>query len=540
MRELVNKHPSMLSYNLEQNIRTKVNFLYNDVGLKGYDLSVVIRKRPQILAQSFEMSLKPSVEGLRKALHLTAAEMARIATKNPSILTSKWLTTLKPKLEFLVEAMQLDNIASLRPIIQISPSILSQSITTSLRPKIDILLEAAHLDEELLSMVLRSNPSLLVGTKSALMKRVAMLSLRNITFAEGFYGSLGARAMVGEKQKRVLTRRKKPVLEICDDQTVQVFADVQTAASSLGITNANMYNIISSRRIFKGKSYLYGTLPKVPERDFDESRDRGRLGMNSWERSVVLADNNSAPQDVDLISVLCKPNKYNAFGRIDASLPGKETDLYLAIYVTSGTHKPEGQGSATPVGAMGVYFPQLQGTGANSLLQMAIENTIVGITLPTEAGTDLTKGLVISFFPDQKATKNRCTLFACSNALRLAIELLAADPRLRGYDLHIDLITDSTFVWELLRDQNSVMEWGSFTSGKAFVHEGQKKPWNIHPEILFPVARTYFRLKEQRFETPKFGRRTHKLVNDVSISVLHHSGKMDFVGWNFVDVIDTC
>lgn len=449
-------------------------------------------------------------------------ELRDIIVRVPPLLTSKWATNLKPKIEYLVDRLGLNQTA-LKCVVTSHPRVLVQSIATSLQPKIKMLEITAGGRIQAVSEVVQVNPSLLLSNKATLQQRVNMLQLRNATFVDAFAprpknnpaGSKGTK-------RKVLTRRKRPVIEILGGATTQEFPDVQAAALTVGTSQANMYNIVKTGREYNGRSYVYGTLPDLPNATYSQEpltdvATNSAGSVQDVKRILIPEDSESLP---DFSSLLLQSSP---------ALPSQkgESCVYLTAFVTGAFYPPEklAMRGATKSGAIMLYFPQLRGNkNAETLLRAASERCIPGALIPTEdRAADGSGGLVLSTYPYTRPSRNRCTLFGCRSALRLIVELLSSDPTLRDYDVEVDIITDSNHVWELLHDSAALIRWGQYESSKEFVYDGPEPQWKVNSDILYPLARTYYRVRNQMFQTPSLGDRADAVAKDLKVRFCHKS-----------------
>ena len=511
MHKLLQQFPSILEYNLEKNLEPKLEFFINEAGIRMDILIQAIIARPYLLTSSLEKSLQPSVHGLRDRCQLSPEELSAIYSRVPVLLSCKWATNLEPKINFLVKYLGLDDEA-LKLLIISSPRILTHSLVTSLKPKLNLLEELAAGNVTQVVQVVRNNPSLLDMTKVALSRRGSLMRMRNITFLEGFASGKSNLMEKPGGQRKPLARRKRPVLEILGSEVLQTWSDVNSAAVAIGSTRANMYNILKTGRTYNGKSYVYGSLPQIDDMESNGSPPR----VNTIQDKVLAAQTLRDVLEQRSISIGFRPQQ---------SLGVADKSVHLAAYVTSGVY-PTGipmRGVRQTSGSL-LYFPQLQGCSiANELLTTAIRDTIDTQVLPDLAGTDFDQGIVLSFYPGTRPSRNRGGLWACSNALRVATELIASDPTLKEYDVNLDIITDSGYIVQLLRDPEALLKWGSHSRRKDFVYDGPEPLWRVNVDLLYPLARTYYRMTHQLFAAPKYGNRKALLAQSIRIRFRHQS-----------------
>lgn len=523
IHKVIKRVPSILQYSLERNLEPKIEFLTSKAGLSGQNLTKAVVASPYVLGLSLEKSLKPRVMGLRERCDLSAEELGHVLMRSTQLLTSNWKTNLEPKIDFLVHRLGL-NQSSLKQMVMSSPQILMQSVVTSLEPKLRVLEGAADDDKAIVSQVVQENPSLLVYSNPKLAKRVGMFKFRNVTFVEAF--SPGRRSAVGESgnTQKTLTRRLKSVLEIASDgSVVQTWPDVQAAALSAGTSRANMYHILKTGRQYNGRKYIYGSVPEIPDVDtWSDSNVDFVESSGKDPRKRVIPD--QGDKSLCLGAILQDSALYSDEQSSRSTIGKNSSGINLSVFVSSGVYPAERR-TRTTAGGLLMYFPQLADNhAAGKLLKIAIEKSIpYQVIPPSENGTNYHGGTVLSTYPASKPSRNRCGLFVCRSALRVVLELLALDPTFTDLDVEVDVITDSNYIWELLGDPVALLQWGSYSRAKDFVYDGPEPLWRVHSDILYPLARTYYRMRNQMLATPALGERTKPVAKSLMIRFRHES-----------------
>jgi hypothetical protein len=492
IRKSVINLPSLLQYSIESNLEPKVRYLKEEVGIPSDSLTQMIATNPSLLGYSLERTMAPTVQGLRETCDLSSEEVGTMLVQVPQLLSLNWKTNLEPKVMFLKKRLRLTK-SSLGSLLKTMPRILVHSVGQSLEPKLQMLEQAAG-ETGIATKVVLENPSLLLTNKDVLERRLRAFEASNTTFMESFRPR---RANGDGNQKVLVTRRKKPVLELANDIVVQTLSDVGTAASAIGTTRANMYNIIKSGRIFNGKSYVYGSMDDQPVAS----------KPNNKASKAFLQDSrrNYVPDEckVRLVEVLRNESVLEQAG---IEYDGETKRTYLAAFVSGRAYPPEKSGEARgrqKAGGLSIYFPQLHGCqDGGKFLRTAAERCLANQIIPNAGnGTTYCDGTILLWCPDIKPSRNRLGLYVCREVLRLILELLSLEAEsctdLPDSTVEIDIFTDSNYVWDLLHNSTSLLRWGSYSRRDEFVYDGELPEWKANLDTLYPLSRTYYRLVNQ-------------------------------------------
>jgi hypothetical protein len=529
IQKLALQFPSLLQYSVESNLRPKVCYLKQDLGISSANLTKMIMSNPSLLGRSLNKTFVPTVEGLRNDCGLSLADIRSMVVQVPQILTSNWKTNLKQKLFYLEQRLGLSD-ASLRAFLTSCPRLLVHSIVKSLEPKLQIL-EMASGDSESAIKVVIENPSLLLTNRAQFDRRVQSFKQSNFTFVDTFSGSSNVHK----------SRQKKAVLELLDGHLVRTLPSVEAAASDIGTSKFNLYNIIKTKRLFNGKSYAYGVNPdrklrtgkQISSVSLRKSKDEKRKERFLQDFRVNYVPNESSMR---LIELLQSPS---ALGDTGLTIGFEEKKIYLAIFVSSQIFPPKkvsGARGTRKAGGHSIYVPQLQGihTGGK-LLRAAAERCFTNLMPSGTEGTSYADGLMLLGYPYKRPTKSRCGLYVCRDALRFVCELLLnnRDSEFKESTMHIDIFTDSNYAWELLNNSTDLLRWGAYQRKDDFLFDGDTPEWKANIDILYPLSRTYYRLVEQDF-LPEKGNST-KFPKPVAEEIKVHFRHKSEVGWSQED-----
>jgi hypothetical protein len=355
---------------------------------------------------------------------------------------------------------------------------------------------------------------LLLSNKAALERRLSSFKRGNTTFVETFKPR---HAQADGKEKARFPRRKRAVLEVANGFVLQTLADVDTAASTIGTGRFNMYNIIKTGRLFKEKSYVYGSTDSIPANSEETTGSK-----NDDRRQDFLPENR-----VHLVDFL---RHSSVLSRAGIQLNGDANKTYLAAFVSGRTYPPERASDARgrrKEGGLSIYFPQLRGRHiGEKLLRAAAERCFAYQVMPnSENGTRYCDGLILLGYNDLRPSRNRCGLHVCNDVLRVILELLRLDsscPELQNSTIEVDIFTDSNYAWDLLHNTTSLLRWGSYSRKHDFVYDGKGPKWKANPDILYPLSRTYYGLVNQVLVQGD-GNSSKSLAKDLQIRFRHQS-----------------
>jgi len=140
--KIVETMPSLLSHSVDRNLRPKILFLVEDVGIAPEGLAAVLLKFPQVLGLSVQSNLRPTVRYLKEELGVSPADLSRILASMPQLLGLSVQGNLQVKVDYLVSQVGIpkDRIGD---IVAMSPALLSLSVEKNLHPKVQFLVEEA-------------------------------------------------------------------------------------------------------------------------------------------------------------------------------------------------------------------------------------------------------------------------------------------------------------------------------------------------------------------------------------------------------------
>jgi mTERF len=540
IQQLILKQPALLQYNIEKNIRPKLNYLRDSLQIPPVSITKMLLSNPTILGRSLDGSIVPVVQGLTKAFGLSLVDVGAIFVQVPTLLGLNWATNMEPKVAFLQGRLGLSQ-AQVQQLLRRTPRILVHSVEGSLGPKLQLLQEASK-SQDTMSKTVFNNPSILLSSMNVLKQKIALSRRGNATIENSF-------SPRGSDSTSNL-RQKKSVMEISEKgEIIQRHPNIQVAAEAAGTSVTNMYSILNKRRVFNGKIYEYGSADKLPieppkPASTGESAEHLIISHPQATSTGPLHSDSTAPLEhiedkVNNCDKLAKdikrhyiPEDNGSFRLLDAlrePLSLNSTDeLHIVMFVAGSSYPPEKAGSVRGLrkaGGLSVYFPQADGFAFGRALRSAAENVVSQIMPPKEDGTMFCEGMVCLGYPYVKASRNRCSLYACLNALRILQELLMLErlkcSEMKDTTVNIDIFTDSKYAWSLLHNTDKVLKWGSNARKEDFVFDGTLSVANA--DILYPLSRVFYRLVEQDFVPTKDGRSVPSLAGQLNVSFHHKS-----------------
>jgi hypothetical protein len=145
--KVVEAMPSVLSHSVDLNLRPKLAFLTEDVGISHERMAAVLIKFPQVLGLSVEGNLRPTVRYLMHDLGVRQQDLSRMLSSMPQLLGLSVEGNLKVKVQYLVSELGVPE-EQLCDVIAKCPSLLSLSVEKNLQPKVRFLVDEAGFSRE--------------------------------------------------------------------------------------------------------------------------------------------------------------------------------------------------------------------------------------------------------------------------------------------------------------------------------------------------------------------------------------------------------
>ncbi|GAX17317.1 hypothetical protein FisN_10Lh181 [Fistulifera solaris] len=436
---------SLLHCSVDDNLRRKLSFFRNDLNISAESLIGLTMSRPVIWAYSLEKNLAPTAQSfVNYCGNMTLNDYGLLVTKVPQVLRSSWKTNLSIKLKFLRETLSLSDF-ELCDLIKAVPWVMIQSMKT-LELKMSIFREELGSDGLL---AVKRNPSLLLSSPDALDKRVR----RCLEHATGDVSVF--HLLTGSDEEKASVRRRRVYLLKRDSSQIEAeFAGVPDAANYAGMSQSRMYRALQLGLPVQGRRFAYA---KPTEQS--SQANISQVIMESEFASLSLLARNGPPLDrfcVDVAGYAYPPG---------LRVRGRKRSGGVALHV-----------AAWSIRDWRKYFHVWSGR-KYKLLQDE-------------------KTMILGYHYI-RASRPRCSLFACHEALRIA-RLWLAETRLKSAD--IEIRSDSSYVVDLLQNTTRLLKWGKMERLEKcdFSDLGDPKTtYTANPDILYTVARSYYFLIRQ-------------------------------------------
>ena len=432
LKKLVEYSPSMLQYSLEDNLLPKLTFFRDVLLIELRDLRGITARQPSVWGRSLERHITPWVNSMMASFDFpTEADVGRILVLAPELLLCKWEGNLDAKVTFLRSRLELSR-EEMRVMVCKTPRVLGQSLSTSLSPKIDLM--ESKLSSSTRSTLLE-NPSLLLSSEADLDQRLDWASRQE---------SPSVALMDGRK-------RKKPVQLIAGDGRVELtFADVHAAAAYAEISVSRMYVVIRQKKLHKGRMFAYV--------------------VNERKKSTIKAPASRR----ETVKTIPPPKE---------QVPEAKTTL--SLHISGRAFPPESDiRGIRRSGGMAFHIDDWSRDDWRRIVNSIWRGRKLRL-LPGE------KTMVIGY-PYTRPSRPRCTLYAVREALRLVQEWLSHDAGTKT-EAKIEILVDS-FVVDYLQDTDALYTWGSVDKMEDFEFTGEGPRYRANPDILYPLARSYYNL----------------------------------------------
>ena len=440
LQSAVLEKPALLQYSVEANLEPKLSFFRDELGIEAGPLIQLTASHPDLWAYSLERKLRSMCSGfLLKCSSMTANDFGQMILKAPELVRCNWKTNLSVKLDFLQTKLDLSP-EMLTSMVKSTPRILLHS-TKSLETKIQLLEQAGCRTEGY--SVLQEKPSLLLASVNVLKRRIERV------LEMGWETSLSDVLATQSRGQGSRSRKTVSLLTTEGDSIEVTFGGVVEAARHAGTSVSVMYKALRNDRLLHGRKYAYSGTTQPAK-------------INLSPPVVEIANESEAMND-------------------DAGT------RQLTILVSGVAFPPEA----------GVRGRRRSGGMALQIPTWSIENW-------REPCSTIWKGQKLRLLPDGRTailgysytrpSRPRCSLYACREAIRVATQWVRS---VRAPSANIEIVTDSSYVLDLLENTTQVLEWGSAKTRKEFCYTGSGPLYKANPDILYPVARSLYHLVHQ-------------------------------------------
>jgi mTERF len=503
--------PAVLQYGMD-NLQAKLDFFRNDLFIDDpKTIAYMVACKPKLWGLSLDKNLRLTVAAMQSYLGISPTETGEILGRAPALLLFTWGSNLEPKLDFLTSRLGLSP-EQRKQILLHQPRILTFSLHKSLDAKITMIeehLTRTHQRQNSTTVrdVILNNPSLLVMSKAALETRF----LKSGVSAE----------QIG--------RAKRCVVKLSMNGTVQrEFSSVKEAAKSARTSASRMYQVIRQGHVFGDVKYAYQQRPGEAlsvARTNTEEKVSGTahvsIGDNErhdgFERDTIMPLDNGHYDSTTSTTTSTTTTTTTSTTTTTTSTSSTTDVSYLRIYASARVFPPDGTTQARGLrrgGGIAVVMPGLPPSLAR-ICEQAMEEGSQGqlLSLNHDRQDDGELVLALSGFPLLRPSRRRCSLFACLVALRVASqfcrlilsneqaannnkpkESAAVNPPGQSLPNQIDIVTDSSYVFGLLKDRDRLLEWANARTQLEFVYDGDESTAWANTDIIWPLSRAYNKL----------------------------------------------
>jgi ribonuclease HI len=463
LRQVVKRQPAVLQYSVDENLRKKLEFFTRDLEIPITALAVRLTCiHPDIWGRSLDRHLVPMAVSFKEHANLSLPEFGQMVVQAPELLRCHFKNNLQIKLEFLRDRLGLEP-DELKAMVLATPRILMQSVEYSLQPKIALLEEASNAGKKESQAVLRRNPSLLLNAHGVLKGRLERASSsvdvsenKDMTLSDLLNRSSAAkRARRTSKAVRLVPSENQAFVEL-------EFANVAEAAIHACISTSNMYSVLRQGRLLQGKKYVYADVTTSPTTD-----DPDVLATRMTTTSTTTIQETKPEES------LADTAPGIVFLRICAA--GR---AFPSETVVRGRRRAGGLALCVPTWNRNDWRKVCTDLWTGKRMRLLSDEQTM-----------------IVAYPYTRPSRQRCSLYACREALRAATQWL--DYQEEAQEVEISIETDSNYVLDLLQNTTQVLEWGKATSKADFLYTGPAPLYQVNRDILYPLARTYYHLIQQ-------------------------------------------
>jgi hypothetical protein len=488
VRDVAGRQPALLQYSTQRNLEAKLDFFVNDLKISPTSLAKITLKEPQLWGRSLEGHLKPMSESFEDFFdgQFVPADFGAMLSQAPELGRCHWQGNLEKKLRFLQARLDLRP-DELRAMVQRTPRVLMQSLEASLEPKLH-LLETVSISEG--RQAVRQNPSLLLNGQQVLRSRLERAGNRtDVSLVDALQQSKVANA----------GRPKKVVWLFRDDGSTvdRRFADIQEAADFVGVSKSRMYVVLRKNQIYRGRLFVYATADSSTA---TISRMTPLVSGTSVTTTDVVTTTlappahpkvTKTPTDNIRPSILSNVQQAPTILGTNVSRP---THHELTIFVAGRAFPPENTiRGRRRSGGLAICVPQFTTLQWRQVCQVLWKGQRLRL-LPDS------RTLLLGY-PYTRPSRPRCSMYAFREALRVAqvwwectsaCRVSQGQPWLPG---KVHIVTEaSSRIVNLVGNHTSMLRWGSFDQRQAFVYDGPGPTHQYNIDLLYPLARTYYRL----------------------------------------------
>jgi mTERF len=410
LRPTITKLPTLLKYSLDANLKQKVSFFIDELGMDQTSLRRMTIANPTVWSRSLERHLRPFVKMMcRQCGDMTPFECGQVLLKVPTLLRYT-VTTVEQKLEYLRCRLDL-NCNELKNMVIATPRFLKDGVS-------GFALKISELESlgtgRTAHDILLENPFLLTAPIKTIQSLQKALTAGN----SGTAGKVTV--VVGRPSKTVWMLSTKG-----GNVVAKEFGSVSDAAQYAETTRSAMYAVLRSGKMLRGKVFVYANAQSDDFSTLESREANTAINLKGESQNVLVLE--TAEERTD-------------------TLTG-----HLIIHTTGCAFPPAGPILGRPrTGGMALQIRSWTRNDWRFYCSSLWKGS--RIRLLPDGHT------VILGYPFVRPTRLRCSLYACSEAIRVAKEWCQ---HVSATNVTISISCDSYYVAGLLRNASQVMEWSS-------------------------------------------------------------------------------
>jgi hypothetical protein len=428
-------------------------------------------------------------------VQLSSDQLKDAVLKQPSLLQYS-LDSLQSKCKFLVDEIEIPE-ESLARVISLAPVILGLSLKQNLRPTVSTFKTRCNFSSKELGEIIVTCPTILtLSEKRKIEPCLSFLSTNLYISSSRDLGNIikstprillqGVETSLARKldmMKDAIRKENKDRKEQSDDKSVAIkAAQIMTANPALLATT----NSILQNRIKK-----FQKDPK--KKDIASVFGKSRVGR---KRMFEITDQSASIISTDIRSNIDLNHSTKPLKLFDE----KTMTMSITAHVSGSTYPPENIDQVRgkrKAGGLAIIFPQINDTEDFFNFESAMGMSFGMPMQEVDGGSDPKNGLVLVGFPFLRPSRNRCDLYACHAALKVVSQLLKQASLKRDMTnakVNVEIYSDSSYAWKLLRNSTQLEKWGSLASVEDFTYDGDGPLERANSDLLYPLTQTMQRL----------------------------------------------
>jgi len=512
LQQVVLKEPVLLQFNVSSNLQHKFDFFRNKLQLDHDGIVALTLSSPSIWSRSFKGRLEPISMAFCQRCCMSLADFGSMVARVPPLLALNY-ETLSSKVDFLQLKLEISD-SPMRTLLMDAPWLLRQSIS-GLDSKIDLFLQFENGKQ-----FLQANPSLLLSTRKVLEQRLERSRINNSSVLSPL-GTRDRSVVLLASDKTVATPGSRArindafsassisfLLNASSLRVEREFKNAAQAAEYAGMSLSNMRVMLRVKLSWKGRHFISARdLYKFTSVDdnsclahtSDSRRTKALAGKLSKDASL-----SSSAQGAESKSTQNQKN------RPDDGNNSTRLNRTLTIFSSGRAYptKCEVRGSRR-AGGMALHIVDW---GPNDW--QGYEKLWHGQRVKLVCSHQPTRSCIFLWgYPYTRPSRPRCSLYVCRQALRIAREWIAreherdtAAGRTEPVDYEIVLVTDTSYVSQLLSNTSQLLEWGKLEQERRAAPEAANAypkldvPMPSHlvnADILYPLTQTWLHIVNQ-------------------------------------------